>query len=75
MGLGRYAIDARKWFKGPVINLPQDKAEQIELEKDRTLSLDDIEVGSHEKDSQTTSKANQKKHDSKVEVAQIEKTE
>ncbi|KAG0950808.1 hypothetical protein G6F57_001890 [Rhizopus arrhizus] len=72
---GRYAIDARKWFKGPVINLPQDKAEQIELEKDRTLSLDDIEVGSHEKDSQTTSKANQKKHDSKVEVAQIEKTE
>lgn len=41
---GRWAIDARKWFKGPVINLPGDQASEVNLEQDHIRISNDIEA-------------------------------
>lgn len=82
--LGRFAIDARKWFTGPKINLPQDKLDKVNLEQDRKgirgLSSNDIEMGDSKEDSRTSLEKSdiekeQKKEDSDIRVAEIEKVE
>ncbi|KAG1177911.1 hypothetical protein G6F70_001038 [Rhizopus microsporus] len=81
---GRFAIDARKWFTGPKINLPQDKLDKVDLEQDRKdirgLSSNDIEMGDSKEDSRTSLEKSdiekeQKKEDSDIRVAEIEKVE
>lgn len=46
--LGRWVTDARKWFKGPVINLSKEELAHVHLDKDEPpVQADDIEKWNH----------------------------
>lgn len=70
---GSFAFSARKWFTGPVINLSQEDADKIELEKDKKMfnSVND-EEGQPSKHEDTSSIHKDNKI-SGVEVSEVEK--
>lgn len=42
--IGRWIIDARKWFKGPTINLTEEERAHVHLEREeQDVQADDIE--------------------------------